>query len=276
MKVKTETADQMDQYFQNKQEFSIQEKLYWYRVILNALLLANEQEKSKEGKRFRYDFKKHKMIISAIKALLPSLALTDRMNENIISLLKLHCKEIREALAVQIEQLFQEYSDNKELYEKENNLKDNPIAGHSQIVFGIRLLHLDEVPTVLESHEKAYMSGCKKLYQACTAIDDEIASGKMSPIRAGWLADLMLAHMEQIVHVYGSWRSSHMIRQLFAKDFRTKGLENLVPQDERDQQMLRELAEIHGVSGNDKSEESEMTSSEHHDCHCCEEHEEHP
>ncbi len=260
VKTKAETADQVGIYLQSKQEFSLHEKLYWYRVILNGLLLTNEYEQSKEGKRFRYDFEKHKVIMLAMKTFLSSVEHADQANSNISPLLKAECKKIRETVASQLEQLFEEYATNQDLYAKENNLKDNPIACHSQMVYGIRSLHLDEIPSLLNAYQKAYMHGCQQLYKAFAAIDDEVATGNVSGIRAAWLADIILGHTEQIIHVYGAWRVSRVVNELFQKDFRAKGAADELPRDEREKQMLLEL----------------QPSSKQHDCHCCDEHEHQP
>jgi len=277
-KTKVSTSDQIDYYFQNTKEFSMHEKLYWHRLILDALRMANEQEKSKEGKRFRYDFERHKITMFAIKALLPSLEFAHQAHENIVSLLKVQCEKIREAIAIQLDRLLQEYAGNNALFTKENSLKDNPIAGHAEVLRGVRSLHLEEIPALLDAQKKAYTYCCKQLYKACTEIDDENVGGRMSAIRAAWLVEVMLAHPDEIIHVYGAWRFGQIINELFVKDYRTKGEE--VDEsicDERDKQMLRELSEFHrrSVEEDDKSDNSELSSS-HHDHECCDEHEKQP
>lgn len=275
------TDAELINYFKDAPNFALDEKIRWYRFVLIALELANEEQKSKPGKRFRYDVKKHKLLVGAIDSLLheqSSIALEDISRaSDIMPKLKMECQQLRSAIMMQLDKLCQEYLLNNNLFEQENSFRDNPIASHSEIIKNMGTIPLSGLSEEDKSLIKqVHNQGCERLYKVCKNIEQEILLDKVSPIRAAWLTDLIAMNSEEIEFVFGNWRLLRILCDL--KNLYLSEKDDPKSISEKDKAMLEELAEFHGYSEEDydESDESETSSSEHHDCQCCDEHEQQP
>lgn len=278
-KTKTLSAEQVAHYFQGAKTFSMKEKLYWYKSLLDVLILANEEEKSKDGKRFRYDFERHKIVIANIESLhqqsLQNLEGISRdYSQGVIPILKTYCEQLRAAVLFLINQLFQEYVGNKELFSQENNLLDNPIAGHGDLLQGVRSLPLNEKSELFSTSKNVCTLAAERLYTACSHADREIFDGSLNSIRAAWLCELMLMQSKAVVYVYGAWRFERMVNELSPKDFRYNGQKIEQPNNEKDQKMLSELEAMFGKWWKDQivGDDAQNACCKDHDHECCHDH----
>ena len=196
------------------------ERICWYSQLLNALILCNEKEDSREYKEFITDKETTQDFVRMIDDYVRSdaynlmSAIPADYPNGLAHFLKTYKDALTKVATTRIEQIINDYITKVDNNPIESSIIENPLSFHANM-----LHELIDLPSGLNEDQannalKAIDYAAECLIEAYQIYEQEVNDPALTSMRCVWLSMLFLEHKEMICFVIGQWRLQKMLDHL--------------------------------------------------------------
>lgn len=274
---KNENASLLCRYFSDP-SMPLLHKLHWYNKLLEALLLIGEQERSKQGKRFRNSYNDHEFYSMVLEHFLPTDAqelledIPSKVSGKLIPFLKMHEASLQNLIYQRIMQICDQIL---VFQPDELDLFNNSLAFNAEVLNETSEL---SVPSsinqeLLPKIDSVHNFAANNIIKICDNFEETLYKNEVSSIDKIWYWAIFHHNEEPIMYAWGMWRYIHLYKNLNLPEEELNSALSAIKSEEEAYKMKQVLEIIKRNKNNHKKTDSEAASCICGDCdnydNCC-------